>query len=83
MLNKAKEVYEKYLIEQETTGASESVKTISKKDKDIEKVNREVKRYTEEEHLEGGTDVTRELYERIKRAILALDNLEIQPKNYT
>lgn len=64
----------------QTAGAQESVKTISRQDENIEKVSNEIKVYTEEEHLNSGTDEIKELYEKFKKAILNLDELEVQPK---
>jgi len=66
----------------QTSGSQESVKTISRKDDNIEKVTREIKVYTEEEHLEKATEETKELYERVKSSILNLDSLEIKPKKF-
>jgi predicted transport protein len=66
----------------QTPGAKESVKTISRKDATIEKVSQEIKVYTEEEHLDKGTDEIKELYERLKAGILNLENLEIKPKKH-
>lgn len=63
-----------------TSGAQESVKTISRQDEAIEKVTKEIKVYTEDEHLEKGTVETKELYETFKSAILNLDELEVKPK---
>lgn len=63
-----------------TSGAQESVKTISGQDEAIDKVTKEIKVYTEYEHLEKGTEETKELYETFKRAILNLDELEVKPK---
>lgn len=63
-----------------TSGAQESVKTISRQDEAIEKVTKEIKVYTEDEHLEKGTEETKELYESFKSAILNLDELEVKPK---
>lgn len=63
-----------------TSGARESIKTISRQDEAIEKVSREIKVYTEEEHLDKGTEETKELYETLKNAILNLDEIEIKPK---
>ena len=63
-----------------TSGAQESVKTISRQDEAIEKVTKEIKVYTEDEHLEKGTEETKELYETLKSAILNLDELEVKPK---
>ncbi len=61
-------------------GAQESIKTISKTDKNADVVAREIKVYTEEEHLANATEEIKELYEKLKSAILNLDNLEIKPK---
>jgi predicted transport protein len=61
-------------------GAQESIKTISKTDKNVEAVSKEIKVYTEEEHLANATEEIKELYEKLKSAILNLDNLEIKPK---
>lgn len=66
----------------QTSGAKESVKTISRQDENIEKVTREIKVYTEQEHLEKATEETKELYERVKSAILNLDSLEVKPKKF-
>lgn len=63
-----------------TSGAQESVKTISCQDETIEKVTKEIKVYTEDEHLEKGTEETKELYETLKNAIQNLGELEIKPK---
>lgn len=64
----------------QTAGSQESVKTISRQDETIEKVSKEIKVYTEEEHLLSGTDEIKELYDKFKKVILNLDELEIQPK---
>ena len=63
-----------------TSGAIESVKTISRSDDNIEAVAKEIKVYTEEEHLLKPNDEIKELYERFKGAILNLDNIEVKPK---
>ncbi|OFY43674.1 MAG: hypothetical protein A2X18_09525 [Bacteroidetes bacterium GWF2_40_14] len=64
----------------QTSGAQESIKTISRQNETIEKVTREIKVFTEQEHLDKATEETKELYEKFKNAILNLDNLEIKPK---
>ena len=61
-------------------GAQESIKTISKTNKNVDAVAKEIKVYTEEEHLANVTEEIKELYEKLKSAILNLDNLEIKPK---
>ncbi len=62
-----------------TSGAEESIKTISRQDETIEKVSKEIKVYTEQEHLNKANDETRELYEKLKNVILSFDNVEIKP----
>jgi len=62
------------------SGAQESIKTISKADKTIDNVAKEIKVYSEQEHLENVSDEIKELYEKFKNAIQNLDNLEIKPK---
>jgi len=61
-------------------GAQESIKTISKSDQTIDNVAKEIKVYSEQEHLENVNDEIIELYEKFKSAIQNLDNLEIKPK---
>lgn len=63
-----------------SSGSEESIKTISRDDQAVQQVSREIKVYTETEHLEKASDTTRELYELMKQAILSLDDLEIRPK---
>ncbi len=60
--------------------AQESIKTISRVNKNIDKISREIKVYTEQEHLENSTTEIRELYEKLKTAIQNLDELEIKPQ---
>lgn len=59
----------------------ESVKTISKWDKEISKVTSQIKTYTIEDHIKEGWNETRELYENIKDRLLELDSrIEEDPK---
>src|SRR5690606_25346858 len=62
------------------SSAQESIRTISGQNETIEKVSREIKVFTEQEHLEGISDEVKELYEKFKNAILNLDDLEVKPK---
>ncbi len=62
------------------TGAQESIKTISKTGKEIDNVAKEIKVYSEKEHLENINIEIKELYEKFKSAIQNLDNIEIKPK---
>lgn len=66
----------------QTSGAQESIKTISRKDENIEKIAKEIKVYTEYEHLEKATQETKELYDRFKNAVLSIDALDIKPKKF-
>lgn len=63
-----------------SSGTKESVKTISRNDESVEKVSREIKVYSEEEHISKASEATNELYETVKSAILDLGEFEIKPK---
>jgi predicted transport protein len=60
--------------------AQESIKTISRNDVTIEKVTKEIKVYTEQEHLDKGNEEINELYKKFKAAILNLGDIETKPK---
>lgn len=60
--------------------AQESIKTISKTDQTIDNVAKEIKVYSEQEHLENSNEEIKELYEKMKSAILNFDNIEVKPK---
>ncbi len=60
--------------------ARESIKTISKTDSSIDKVSKEIKIYSEEEHLQNISEEVVGLYEKIRTAILNFDNIEIKPR---
>ena len=64
----------------QTQGAEESIKTISKGNDTINKVSKEIKVYTEEDHLFSANDEIKELYEKFKTAILNFDGVEIKPQ---
>lgn len=64
------------------SGAKESIKTISKQHKAIEKVAEEIIVYNEQEHLEKADDKMKELYERLKNDILNLGQIEVKPNKY-
>lgn len=61
-------------------GAQESIKTISKTDNTIDNVAKEIKVYTEQEHLDKATEEIKELYEKVKNSLLNLGDLEVKPK---
>ncbi|ATH94659.1 hypothetical protein ACH95_15990 [Bacillus glycinifermentans] len=61
------------------TGASGSINTISKQSVAIEQVSREIKVFTEEDHLTRKPDEVIDLYQQLKEEILNLgDNLSIR-----
>lgn len=61
-------------------GAQESIKTISKTDETIDKIAKEIKVYSESEHLLKATEEIKDLYEKTKSAILNFDSIEVKPK---
>jgi len=69
-------------IQKSTT--NESIKTISRNDKIVENVSKEVKVFTEQDHLQRADFETRELYEQVKERLISLDdNVTVQPKKQT
>ncbi|MFV0366305.1 MAG: DUF5655 domain-containing protein [Mangrovibacterium sp.] len=67
-----------------TSGAQESVKTISRQDETIERVTEEIKVFTESDHIKRGETETQELYEKLKDGIINLDdNISYQAKKQT
>lgn len=59
---------------------SESINTVSSSSKLVQKVSIEVKRYTEEKHLEHCSKELKDLYAELKKRILDLgDDIEIKP----
>lgn len=64
--------------------ARESIKTISGNDETVEAVSKEVKVFTEQDHLQKVDFETRELYELVKDRLISLDdNVTTQPKKQT
>jgi predicted transport protein len=64
--------------------AKESIKTISRSDETVEAVSKEVKVYTEQDHLSKFDFETREFYEQFKERLLNMDdNVTVQPKKQT
>ncbi len=64
--------------------AKESIKTISRSDNTVEAVSKEVKVFTEQDHLQKVDFETRELYENLKERLLNMDdNVTVQPKKQT
>lgn len=66
------------------SSAKESIKTISRTNETVETVSKEVKVYTEQDHLIKVDFETRELYEQFKERLLNMeDNITVQPKKQT
>ena len=64
--------------------AKESIKTISRNDETVKAVSKEVKVFTEQDHLQKVDFETRELYEQVKERLLSLDdNVTTNPKKQT
>lgn len=64
--------------------AKESIKTISRSDETVESVSKEVKVFTEQDHLQKSDFETRELYEQLKDRLLNMDdNVSVQAKKQT
>jgi len=62
---------------------SESITKVSSKSDVVQKVSREIKVYTEEDHLKGIPEEIVSIYEEVKERILNLgDNIEIRPRKY-
>jgi len=60
---------------------SESITKVSQRSEIVQKVSREIKVYTEEDHLSGLPKEVVELYQAIKDRVLALgDNIEVRPR---
>lgn len=70
------------IIEQiEPLSASESIKTISPKSKAIEKIAKEIKVYTEDDHLTGIPEDIKELYNKFKALVLSIgSDIKIKPR---
>lgn len=63
-----------------TKNSVESIQTISKADKTLEAVNKEIKVYTEDELIQFANESIQELYEKIKRMILNIaDDITTKP----
>jgi predicted transport protein len=61
--------------------AAPSIKQLAPKNEILQQVAKEIKIYTEQDHLENKTEFIKELYEKFKNSILNLgDDIIIQPK---
>jgi predicted transport protein len=62
------------------SNVQESIKTISKNDKSVQKIAKEIKVYTEQEHLDFASEEIKDLYEKFRSAILNLGDIEVKPR---
>jgi predicted transport protein len=63
------------------SSSATSIQPLTEKDESIRKVSREIKVYTEEDHLANKSDQVTELYEEFKNAIINLsDDIEVQAR---
>lgn len=64
-----------------SNNASESIKTISPTGNQNNIVDKEIKVYSEDDHLQPVTDTVKDLYEKLKGMILNLDSMELKVLN--
>jgi len=63
--------------------AAESIKPITQQTQTLKNVTAEIKVYTEQDHIDKASDLTAELYEKFKSAILNLANdIEVKPQKF-
>ena len=63
--------------------AAESIKPITQQTQSLKNITAEIKVYTEQDHIEKASDLTAELYEKFKAAILNLtDGIELKPQKF-
>ncbi len=68
----------------QTSGSQESIKAISNQNDNIDTVTKEIKVFTEQEHINNGDIENQELYHKLKEGILNIDdNITIHPKKQT
>lgn len=62
---------------------SESITRVSQRSEIVQRVNREIRIYTEDDHLHKKPDNIKGFYEKLKERILSLGNsIEVRPKKY-
>lgn len=65
------------------SNSAESIKAITDKNKALQDIAKEIKVYTEDDHLKGKPDMIVELYEKFKAAILDLSpDIEVKPQKF-
>jgi len=69
-----------HFTEIKTSGSTESINSISGTSPAIKAVSKEVKVYTESEHLQNASEQTKELYENLRSLVLNIaDDIKIKP----
>ena len=58
---------------------TESIKTFGSRSKELSEVTKTIKEYTEEDHINYGSELVKELYNTFKNAVLNIGNMEITP----
>ena len=64
----------------ESPESSESIETISQRSDNVNKVSKEIKVYSEEDHLAGMPEDIVNLYQELKERILNFGNVEVVPR---
>jgi len=63
--------------------AAESIKPLTQQNQSLKKVTEEIKVYTEQDHIAKASEITFELYEKFKAAIMNLaDGVSVNPLKY-
>lgn len=69
-------------INQIRKSSKESIRQVATQDSKIEEVTKEIRVYTEEDHLGKCSEALNELYEELKSRILVLGELEVSPAKW-
>lgn len=70
------------VLNQHKSSSQESVKTISSSDNRAEQVSKEIKVYSELDHITKGNPEIQELYKELKERVLSIDNFEVHPLKF-
>lgn len=70
------------ILNQHRSSSHVSVKSISTKDDLTNKINKEIIVHTEQDHLDKGTDETREVYTQLRDRILELGDFDMVPTKF-
>ncbi|AZQ59862.1 hypothetical protein EJ994_14040 [Maribacter sp. MJ134] len=70
------------VLNQHKSSSQASVKTITSNDDITKQINKEIVVYTEQDHLDKGTDETREIYSQLRDRILDLGEIDMVPTKF-